>query len=186
MVTTYCDRITGSSATPIPQIGRPGPQRPDGRYQVLCSYSARWAVRDLNACDQCLPAVARRVDGPVLLALLDESPTADDRANPTDAFYDAIEAAIRARRGDIAGNTYVRRNVDTVDGIGSEIAAALVAAGWTPPGQMSSDQLRSKLRSARADFREIVDEIEAGTHWDAVGIAQRAADDIDKTLGGGA
>jgi len=59
--------------------------------------------------------------------------TADDSAYK--AFYGALESAFK--RGDEQGGapfeTYFDPDIDCVDGNGSEVINALIAAGWTFP-----------------------------------------------------
>jgi hypothetical protein len=45
-----------------------------------------------------------------------------------DAFYSALET-----QGPDRIETYYDREIDCVDGHGSEVVKALLAAGWTPP-----------------------------------------------------
>jgi hypothetical protein len=48
------------------------------------------------------------------------------------SLYDAFYAALEAQGPDVI-ETYYDRESDCVDGHGSEVIKALIAAGWTPP-----------------------------------------------------
>lgn len=77
-----CKRVTGSSSWPMDWEARRGPQRPDGRYEVLCGYPASFLVQPYTfadpeqpSCGRCLDYTVRQVsDQQVLITKIPREP----------------------------------------------------------------------------------------------------------------
>jgi hypothetical protein len=87
-----------------------------------------------------------------------------------EAAFDAFFAALEAQGPDKI-ETYYDRDTDKVDGNGSEVVNALLAAGWAPPtalrAECDSCGLEIKRRH-KADLGPLCDEcaIEADSGWE--------------------